>query len=129
MAELVLARQPLQQRQVPADQIEIGCQEGEFCGDLAAGNALEELQNRRRLRRHPGTVNNLRPWDIGKSQQPTSQQPVSRTPAFRKDDTHLIRTSEADDLINLAEFKDRIHEKCTRYHPLSEQTQESDKAD
>jgi hypothetical protein len=122
MAELVLARQPLQQLQVPADQIEIGCQEGEFCDDLAAGNALEELQNRRRLRRHPGTVNNLRPWDIGKSQQPTSQKPMSRTPCVRKDDTHLIRTSEADDLINLAELEDRIHEKGTRYHPLSEQT-------
>jgi hypothetical protein len=57
-----------------------------------------------------------------KSQQPTSQQPVSRTPAFRKDDTHLIRTSEADDLIDIAEFEDRIHDKGTRYHPLSEQT-------
>ena len=122
MAQLVLARQPLRERYPPADKIEIGCEEGEFCGDLAARNAVEELQNRRRLRRHPGTVNNLRPWDIGKSQQPTSQKPLSRAPAFRKDDTHLIRTSEADDLINLAEFEDRIHEKGTRYHPLSEQT-------
>ncbi len=52
----------------------------------------------------------------------TSQKPVSRTPTFRKDDTHLIRTSEADDHINLAEFEDRIHEKGTRYHQLSEQT-------
>jgi hypothetical protein len=43
-------------------------------------------------------------------------------PAFRKDDTHLIRTFEAEDLIDLAEFEDRIHEKGTRYHPLSEQT-------
>jgi antitoxin (DNA-binding transcriptional repressor) of toxin-antitoxin stability system len=43
-------------------------------------------------------------------------------PRVRKDDTHLIRTSEADDLINLAEFEDYIHEKSTRCHPLSEQT-------
>jgi hypothetical protein len=44
MAQLVLARQPLRERYLPADQIEIDIKKGQLGCDLAAENTLGERQ-------------------------------------------------------------------------------------
>jgi hypothetical protein len=43
MAQLVLARQSLRERHLPADQIEIDIKAGQFGRDLAAGNTLGRM--------------------------------------------------------------------------------------
>ena len=68
MTELVLPRQRLRQRQIPAKQIKTGREAGNFGCELAGGDAGKEAKNRRRLRRHSATAS---------TQQPTTanQQP------------------------------------------------------
>jgi hypothetical protein len=44
MAQLVLARQPLRERYLPADQIEIDIKKGQLGCDLTAENTLGERQ-------------------------------------------------------------------------------------
>jgi hypothetical protein len=61
MAQLVLARQPLRERYLPADQIEIDIKKGRLAVIWLLEISWEKGKNRRRLRRHSETAKITQP--------------------------------------------------------------------